>query len=367
MKEIRIGAVVSAMRKQRGITQEELADFLGVSKPAVSKWESGQSYPDITLLPRLAAYFSISVDQLLDYEPQMDKEEIRRLYIRLSEDFAREPFETVRNRCLDYAKRFYSCWRLVLHMGLLLLNHAALAANSGEVSEALEEAALLFHHVWSDGDDEDAGRQARSMEAYCCLILGRPDQTISLLDNSREIPLCPQVLLAKAYGSLGDLKKGKALLQERLYMDLVEIFNAGVQLFYHEEDGDRMKTWYARMVDLADVFALPAMHPSLLLGVHIAAAQCFAQRGYTDDALLALERYVDLATSRNTYPLQLKGDEYFDSLDELFAKLDLGTAMPRNEDVVVQDIKKAVLDNPEFAALQSDSRFHRLAARLRQL
>jgi transcriptional regulator with XRE-family HTH domain len=55
MKEIRIGTKIIEKRKEKGLTQEELADHLGISKPAVSKWESGQSYPDITLLLRLSA------------------------------------------------------------------------------------------------------------------------------------------------------------------------------------------------------------------------------------------------------------------------------------------------------------------------
>ncbi|MDD5018687.1 MAG: helix-turn-helix transcriptional regulator, partial [Eubacteriales bacterium] len=57
MKEINIGSVIAAKRKQKGLTQEELARFACVSKPAVSKWESGQTYPDITLLPILATFF----------------------------------------------------------------------------------------------------------------------------------------------------------------------------------------------------------------------------------------------------------------------------------------------------------------------
>lgn len=52
---------------------------MGVSKAAVSKWETGLSYPDITLLPVLAAYFNISIDELMGYEPQMGKEDIRKL------------------------------------------------------------------------------------------------------------------------------------------------------------------------------------------------------------------------------------------------------------------------------------------------
>lgn len=53
MKEINIGRVLIKNRHKRGITQDELATHLGVSKGAVSKWETGSSLPDILLLPQL--------------------------------------------------------------------------------------------------------------------------------------------------------------------------------------------------------------------------------------------------------------------------------------------------------------------------
>lgn len=63
--DLPIGEEIARRRKQRGITQQELAVFMNVSKASVSKWETGQSYPDITSLPLLAAYFDCSVDELL--------------------------------------------------------------------------------------------------------------------------------------------------------------------------------------------------------------------------------------------------------------------------------------------------------------
>ena len=58
MAEINIAKQLLAARHEKKITQEELASYVGVSKAAVSKWESGVSFPDITLLPKLATYFT---------------------------------------------------------------------------------------------------------------------------------------------------------------------------------------------------------------------------------------------------------------------------------------------------------------------
>jgi len=83
MNGINISKIIAGKRRLKGITQDQLATHIGVSKASVSKWETGQSYPDITFLPQLAAYFDISIDDLMGYEPQMTKENIKKLYHRL--------------------------------------------------------------------------------------------------------------------------------------------------------------------------------------------------------------------------------------------------------------------------------------------
>ncbi|WP_426350939.1 helix-turn-helix domain-containing protein [Alloiococcus sp. CFN-8] len=65
---VTLGSKISSLRKAKGIKQEELAERLGVSPQAVSKWENDISCPDIMLLPRLADIFGVTVDELLSRE-----------------------------------------------------------------------------------------------------------------------------------------------------------------------------------------------------------------------------------------------------------------------------------------------------------
>ena len=62
---INIGDTIKAMRKDKNITQETLANFLGVTNQSISKWERNETYPDITMLPAIASFFGTSVDNLL--------------------------------------------------------------------------------------------------------------------------------------------------------------------------------------------------------------------------------------------------------------------------------------------------------------
>lgn len=78
-----IGENIKRLRRERDLTQEEVAAHLGISFQAISKWERGDGYPDITMLPSLANYFGVSVDELIGMNEiaRAEKyEEINRLW-----------------------------------------------------------------------------------------------------------------------------------------------------------------------------------------------------------------------------------------------------------------------------------------------
>ena len=64
------------LRKSKNITQEQLAGYLDVSPQAVSRWECGTACPDISMLPQIAAFFDITVDELLGVDEQEKQREI---------------------------------------------------------------------------------------------------------------------------------------------------------------------------------------------------------------------------------------------------------------------------------------------------
>mgnify|MGYP000474663127 FL=1 len=68
MDQIKIGKFISELRKEKGMTQEQLAVKLGVTQKSVSRWETGKNMPDLSLLQLLSAELGISVSELLDGE-----------------------------------------------------------------------------------------------------------------------------------------------------------------------------------------------------------------------------------------------------------------------------------------------------------
>jgi transcriptional regulator with XRE-family HTH domain len=65
--QLKLGDNIKRLRKAKEMTQENLAKLLNISSAAVSKWESNDSYPDITMIIPLAQIFEISIDELMDY------------------------------------------------------------------------------------------------------------------------------------------------------------------------------------------------------------------------------------------------------------------------------------------------------------
>ena len=148
---------ISRIRKENRLTQEDLATFLGVTKASVSKWETGQSHPDIELLPRIATYFGISIDELLGYEPQMSRQAIRIICAKLRKAFAEEPFEQAHDACKRLVRDYFSCYPLLVQIASLYLNHMNLASpeeRDGLVAETFEICGkLAFAFENSQGTD----------------------------------------------------------------------------------------------------------------------------------------------------------------------------------------------------------------------
>lgn len=83
---LKLGENLKKFRLQRELTQEQLADVLGVSAQAVSRWENGTTYPDITLLPTIVSYFEITLDELMGMENWRSEEQLKELLGQLEEN-----------------------------------------------------------------------------------------------------------------------------------------------------------------------------------------------------------------------------------------------------------------------------------------
>lgn len=366
MKEIHIARTIIQKRREKGMTQDELASYMGVSKAAVSKWEIGQSYPDITFLPQLAAFFNISIDELMGYEPQICKEDIHKLYLRLSHDFSVKPFDEVMEECRRIIRKYYSCFPLLFQMGALIVNHSMECGDRDKSVAIIEEARALFVRVKSESEDAELCRLALHMEAYCALSLGKAEEVIELLGGTGNKMISSETLLAPAYQMLGDTVQAKSALQIGIYQHMLSLVDElSSYLSLCMGDMQQFEETCRRTLSIMETFDLRHLHPAMLVKFCIVSAQGYAMAGNTDKALQILESYAELVTG-DIYPLRLRGDDYFDQLGAWIETLDLGDSLPRDDRLICKSMVDGVAGNPAFGALADQPRFRRIVERLKR-
>ncbi len=139
------GENLKKLRKEKDITQESLADYLGVSFQAVSKWERGDTYPDITVLPEIAAFFNVSTDDLLgiySIKRQKQKQEILDFYSKMKFKDSSQTFEKLAQAKKDFPEDFSI---LVRYMEMLM--HEKTDKDNPEFSEASAEIQSIYEKI----------------------------------------------------------------------------------------------------------------------------------------------------------------------------------------------------------------------------
>ena len=117
---MQIGKTIRKYRKEKGITQEEMAIRLGVTTPAVNKWEKGTSCPDITLLAPIARLLGISLDTLLSFQEELTTEEISIIILEVDERFKTSTYDEVYIWVKSIIETYPNCLTLIWQLATIL-------------------------------------------------------------------------------------------------------------------------------------------------------------------------------------------------------------------------------------------------------
>ena len=117
---MQIGKNIRKYRKEKGMTQEEMANRLGVTTPAVNKWENENSYPDISLLPPIARLLEISLDTLLSFQEELTKDEIASIVIEINQKLKLETYDEVFQWAKSIIESYPNCLMLIWQLATIL-------------------------------------------------------------------------------------------------------------------------------------------------------------------------------------------------------------------------------------------------------
>ena len=147
------GSILRQLRIEAGLTQTDLADELNVTSQAISKWERGDNYPEITLLPRLASRFQVSVDMLLGNEKPLSPDELRVLFYKCQDLMASGMIEKAISLTQEAVDRDNGNQQLKLALADLLVQISEQESDVKKRDAFLRRAAALLEAVIAAADD----------------------------------------------------------------------------------------------------------------------------------------------------------------------------------------------------------------------
>lgn len=236
-----IGYKIRELRKKRGITQEQLANVIGVSFQAVSKWENGIALPDITLAPMLAKYFGVSMDELFDYSMMETEEKVR----AITEE--------------SYRYRLENNWaegRRVIEEGLkefpdndILLNNLLYVINYTEnPDETLKIAAKILEITKEDDVRFDTYR----FMAYAYKAKNDPESAEKILEKIPEIYFTK--LTEVAYLMEGETKREAADKQKWIsFENLIQMMEKLAECYEADGKAENARTEREKALKLVEI------------------------------------------------------------------------------------------------------------------
>lgn len=217
-----IGNRIKELRKKKGITQEQLARRLGISFQAVSKWENKIALPDIIMIPILADFFEVSIDELFDYRKEKIREEVDK--ICQNAILFREKEPAVARKILETGlEKYVGNYQLTNHL-LYVMN---LQENPDEVIEVAGRLA-------AECQDYEIKYDALRFLAYAYKAKGKQEDADAAIE---QIPqMCFTKLSEAAFIKEGKEKYEAAIRQKWISLEIaMQMFIKVVECFREEE------------------------------------------------------------------------------------------------------------------------------------
>lgn len=365
MQGLKFAENFSSRRKQLGMTQGDVAAYVGVSNAAVSKWEQGISYPDLSLLPKLATLLDVTIDALLGYEPQLTRAKIIELYQGFAKRMSEESFEQVQADIEAMLKEYYACYPFLIRIAQLYLNYYI---NARQPELVLQRIVELCERTVTHSGDYQMSQEAHMLHASVLLLSGKPQELLQHLGEGITIEYGTDQMIAQAHAMLGDMHKAQQMLQASVFQNIFSIISSETErLTFEVESPQRFDETVRRIEQIMKLYNTAGLNIHMALMFYYKAARGYMQQQRPKEALRMLECYYR-ACEGLTFPIQIRGDHYFDLVNDWIAQnIHLGPYAPRDEQAIKKDMLKLLQQDPSFVPLHDDPAFKALITNLRHV
>ena len=238
-----IGDVIKKYRKNKGMTQEEMAGRLCVSAPAVNKWENGNSNPDIELLGPIARLLHISLDTLMSFREELTEAEIREMIRQMDKMFETEGYEKVYEWALERIREYPNCNMLIWQMAVML-DAKRLTSACAEPEKYDRQINAWYEMVLHDEKEEIRHHAADALYGFYIRKKEYAKAEEYLRYFSDQDPM-KKIALGRLYQEQGKTDEAYEMFEISLfsqYQILVFIFSFMIELAL--EEGNREKACF---------------------------------------------------------------------------------------------------------------------------
>ena len=270
---MKIGEVIRKYRKEKQMTQEEMAKALGVTAPAVNKWENGNSLPDITLLGPIARLLGITTDTLLSYREELTDQEINQILMMIGTKIENENYDAAFRWAEKQILEYPNCDRLILLAAQSLNGFRYIYGITDQ--EGYERKLYdLYNRVLSSRDTDIS--QNAAMALYQ-IYMGREEyeKAQECLDRIPKRGLNKEQMQANLYRSQGKTEEAYQLYEQILLKasyDLTGAANGIFSLAVGENDMEKARMIVDKQKELAKTLEMGTLMEKsceLELAVHM--------------------------------------------------------------------------------------------------
>lgn len=254
---MRIGKTIRQYRKQKNLTQEEVANYLGVTSTAVTKWENETCYPDITLLAPLARILGTDVDTLLSFREELTDTEVERLTKELTENIQKNGYEAAYREAEKQIREYPNCSMLMYSLAQILYLYLELQ------TEAVQERYGKQILAWLDSVMQTGSAQIAEAAAVTlfqnALKKKKFAKAEELLKQFKAPGIDVRLLHANLYEAQGDREKTYEIREQILYQNatnLVSSLDILCRIKSEEKDFERAQFFAELSGDIAEKLGL---------------------------------------------------------------------------------------------------------------
>ena len=231
--------VILKKRKELNMTQEQMAEYLGVTAPAVHKWEKGTSIPDVTVLPALARLLKIDLNTLFSFEKELTDTEINMICNNVVIKIQAEGYDAGFLLAKEQIREYPNCEKLIFNLaslmdgGLTIFCVEEPERYSGEIEGLYERAAK--------SEDEKIRNSANQLLIYKALHKKEFEKAKKLWEKLPDSVPDKKMIKATICNHQENYEEATKILEERLYGLATELQSCLVNLMQTFEKAEKVE------------------------------------------------------------------------------------------------------------------------------